>query len=309
MPKWLKIYLSGVLMGAADIVPGVSGGTIAFIVGIYDRLIAALSGVNKDSIMMLFKGQFKALWQHFDGTFLVILLAGIATSIFSIASLMTELMHTYPVWLWSFFFGLILASAVVLILAIPKFHARHLGMLVIGVLIGASLSMLVPTQVGINWLMVFCAGMIAICAMILPGISGSFILLMLGMYGYVIGAIKDLNLAVIVIFAMGALLGLLSFSKLLHWLLQHAKQVTLALLTGIMLGALTKVWPWKEALSVIEVRGKTIPSEEALLLPWQMANYHWLQDLLIPCLLIALGAGIVLGAHYISLQKTDANNK
>lgn len=303
MPNWLKVYLSGVLMGAADIVPGVSGGTIAFIVGIYDRLITALSRVNKTSIGMLFKGQFKALWQYMDASFLLLLLAGIATSIFSMASLMTELLQRYPVGLWSFFFGLILASAVWLLRSIPDLHRQHVLLLSLGVLVGAGFSLLIPMQVGISWGMVFCSGMIAICAMILPGVSGSFILLMLGMYGYVINAVKSLDVAVISVFALGALVGLLSFSKLLHWLLRRARSMTLALLTGIMLGALTKVWPWRETLNVAQVSGKQIPIEEAFLLPWQLSGYDLLLDLLVPGGLMLMGGGAVWLIHYISLQK------
>ena len=180
MPKWLKVYLSGVLMGAADVVPGVSGGTIAFIVGVYDRLIAALSGVNKTSFSLLMKGDIKALWRHFDGAFLLPLGAGIVTSIFLIAGLITHLLAVYPLYLWSFFFGLILASAYFLINQIEDFSVRHLGGLIVGVVLGASLSLLVPTQLNTSLLMVFFSGMIAICAMILPGISGSFLLLMMG---------------------------------------------------------------------------------------------------------------------------------
>lgn len=306
MPKWLKIYLSGVLMGAADVVPGVSGGTMAFIVGIYDRLIAALSGVNANSLKMLCKGDVKGLWRHFDGGFLLTLLLGIGTSIFAIASIITTLLQDYPVWLWSFFFGLILASAYILIREMPRFKLAHGVMMLLGVAVGASLSMLVPTQVNTGLGMVFVSGMIAICAMILPGISGSFILLMMGMYGFVISAVKDLNWLVIAVFALGALLGLLSFSKLLNWLLQRAKSITLALLTGIMLGALVKVWPWKEALSYVEVGQKRIPSEEQLLLPWNMMNYEIITGLVIPCALILFGAALVYGAHYISLQKVYA---
>lgn len=309
MPNWLKTYVSGVLMGAADVIPGVSGGTIAFIVGIYDRLISALSGVNKDSLNMLLRGDFRALWRHFDGSFLLVLLAGIATSIFTIAHIVTDLLHNYPVWLWSFFFGLILASSYILIREIRRFSWRHVSVLIIGAVIGAGLSLLVPTQVSTNAFMVLISGMIAICAMILPGISGSFILLMMGMYGFIIGAVKSLDLITIAVFAVGALMGLLSFSKLLHWLLEHAKSITLSLLTGIMLGALVKVWPWKETLSYIQVANKTLPAEEALLWPWNMTGFELGSDLLIPCSLIVFGGAVVLGAHYISLQKNKFTAK
>ena len=183
MPEWLRVYLSGVLMGAADIVPGVSGGTIAFIVGIYDRLIGALSQVNGEALRLLRQRNFKGIWQHFDGTFLLVLVLGIGSSIFTLAGVMSELLANSPILLWSFFFGLILASAYILLKMIPQKHSATWFLMLLGVVIGAILSLLVPTQVTVNTPMVFFSGVIAICAMILPGISGSFILLMLGMYG------------------------------------------------------------------------------------------------------------------------------
>lgn len=259
---------------------------------------------------MLCKGDIKGLWHHFDGGFLLALLLGVVTSIFGLASIITTLLHDYPVWLWSFFFGLIVASAYILIHEMPSFSVKQGFVMLLGIIIGAALSLLVPTQVDTSLAMVFCSGMIAICAMILPGISGSFILLMLGMYGFIITSVKNFDLAVIAVFAIGAVLGLLSFSKLLHWLLRHAKSTTLAMLTGVMLGALVKVWPWKETVSFIEVGSKRLPAEEKLLLPWNMMDFNFLNDLLVPSGLMILGALLVYGAHYISLQKanTQATN-
>lgn len=303
MPNWLKIYLSGVLMGAADVVPGVSGGTIAFILGVYDRLIAALSGVNKSSLAMLFKGDVKGLWRHFDGALLLPLGAGILSSIFLLAGLITHLLAAYPSYLWSFFFGLILASAYFLITQIHGFSFRHAVIMLVGVAIGASLSLLVPTQFNTSPLMVFLAGMIAICAMILPGISGSFLLLMMGMYGFVLSAVKGMDLVIIAIFAAGALAGLLSFSKLLNYLLTHVRSMTLALLTGVMLGALVKVWPWKVTDVWSQVGSKTLPLEEHLILPWQQADFYWLNDLFFPLVCLLIGCLSVILISRIFLQK------
>lgn len=305
MPKWLKIYLSGVLMGAADVVPGVSGGTVAFIVGVYDRLIAALSGVNKDSIQMLFKGDVKALWRHFDGGFLLALGAGVVTSIFLIAGLITHLLAVYPTYLWSFFFGLILASAVFLLKQVKSFSVRHGIALIVGISAGASLSLLVPTTMNTSNFMVFFAGMIAICAMILPGISGSFLLLIMGMYGFVLNAIKSFDLTVIIIFAAGALVGLLSFSKFLNYLLHKAHAMTLSFLTGIMLGALVKVWPWKVTISWEQVGDKNIPVETDLIWPWQVPNYQLLNDLVVPMAFILVGVLMIFCASYIYLRNED----
>uniref|UniRef100_A6VUV6 DUF368 domain-containing protein n=1 Tax=Marinomonas sp. (strain MWYL1) TaxID=400668 RepID=A6VUV6_MARMS len=309
MPKWLRVYLSGVLMGAADVVPGVSGGTIAFILGVYDRLINALSGVNKASLVMLFKGDLKGLWKHFDGAFLLSLGAGIVTSIFMLAGLITHLLVVYPSYLWSFFFGLILASAYFLIGQISGFSWRHFGGLMVGVAVGASLSLLVPTQLNTSYTMVFCSGMIAICAMILPGISGSFLLLMLGMYGFILSAVKSLDLAVILVFAVGALIGLLIFSKVLHFLLNHVRPMTLSFLTGVMLGALVKVWPWKVTDTWSVIGDKKLPLEEHLVLPWELINYYWPTDFLLPVVFVFIGFLSVILISYIFLRKsTNSNN-
>lgn len=305
MPDWLRIYLSGVLMGAADVVPGVSGGTIAFILGVYNRLIAALSRVNKKSIFMLLKGDIKGLWRHFDGSFLLPLGAGILTSIFALAGLITYLLATYPAFLWSFFFGLILASAFLLLKEIKGFSFVHFLMLLIGVAFGASLSLLVPVQVETSYLMVFLSGGIAICAMILPGISGSFLLLMMGMYGFILGAVKDMNLMIIGLFACGALIGLLSFSKLLHYLLIRVRAMTLSLLTGIMLGALVKVWPWKVVDSWVMAGSKRVPAQEHYILPWQLVGYGTFWDLVVPLLFMLMGLFSVILISNIFLQKID----
>ncbi|MCW4631389.1 MULTISPECIES: DUF368 domain-containing protein [Marinomonas] len=305
MPKWLKVYLSGLLMGAADVVPGVSGGTIAFILGVYDRLIGALSGVNRHSASMLLKGDLKALWRHFDGTFLLTLGSGIVTSIFLLAGLITHLLAEYPSYLWSFFFGLILASAYFLIHQIIGFSWRHFVGLILGVATGASLSLLVPTQLNTSLVMVFASGMIAICAMILPGISGSFLLLMMGMYGFILSAVKNLDFLVIFIFAVGALIGLLSFSKVLHYLLNHARSMTLSFLTGVMLGALVKVWPWKVTDTWTLVGDKKLPLEEHLVLPWNLPSFYWPSDLLLPLVFVLIGFLSVILISYIFLPKLD----
>lgn len=303
MNKWLKIYISGVFMGAADVVPGVSGGTIAFVLGIYDRLIAALSGVNQQSLSLLMKRDFKGLWAHFDGTFLLTLGAGVLTSIVLMANLVTHLLAVYPVYLWSFFFGLILASAYYLIQQVHAFSIKHFGLLSVGILTGATLSLLVPVQMDISLFMVFISGMIAICAMILPGVSGSFLLLVLGMYGFILAAIKSFDILVIGIFAAGSLVGLLSFSKVLHYLLSNFRSMTLSFLTGVMLGALIKVWPWKEVASWRHFGEKKVPLEENLILPWKQGDFILVPDLLVPMAFSLLGYFIVSLSFNTFLQK------
>lgn len=304
MLRWLKIYMSGLLMGAADIVPGVSGGTIAFILGIYDRLIQALSEVNKDSIELLLKGDVKTLWHHFDGAFLLVLGSGILTSIFLFAGVLSHLLVVYPSYLWSFFLGFILAAAYFLINQIVDFGLRHFYLLVAGAAVGASLSLLVPTQLNTSLVMVFFSGMIAICAMILPGLSGSFLLLMMGMYGFILSAIKSLDIVVIIVFASGALIGLLSFSKVLHYLLSHARSMTLSALTGVMLGALVKVWPWKVQDAWRIVNNKKVSFEERLVLPWELPNFYFWTDLILPLSCILIGFLSIFFISYISLRNS-----
>lgn len=305
MPNWLKVYLGGVMMGAADVVPGVSGGTIAFILGLYDRLIGALSGVNAHSIKLLFKGNIKGLWEYFDGKFLLPLLLGILTSIFALARLITYLLSTYPEQLWSFFLGLILASAYFLIVQIKGFSLSHFIALLAGIAVGAAVSLMVPTQLSTSYPVIFISGVIAICAMILPGISGSFLLLMMGMYGFIMTAVKGFDLLVIIVFACGAAVGLLTFSKVLNFLLKHAKSITLAALTGIMLGALVKVWPWKVTDSWVTIGHKTFPVKEHLVMPWHLSGFQVLPDLVLPMVFIVIGFFSVFLISYISLRKLD----
>ncbi len=290
-------------MGIADVVPGVSGGTMAFILGVYDRLINALSGVNKTSIRLLFSGNLKGLWHHFDVGFLLVLGLGIVTSILLFAQIITYWLNEYPLYLWGFFFGLILASAVLLLKQIDEINLTTIFVCLCGVGVGAVASILVPVQFEVTNSMIFISGMIAICAMILPGISGSFLLLIMGMYEFIISSIKAMQIDVVTIFAVGALVGLLSFSKFLKWLLSTYKSIALAGLTGIMIGALTKVWPWKEAQNWVVDGSEIIPIGESLVMPWSMVMYDFTGDLVIPILYMGGGVISIFLINYISLPK------
>lgn len=272
------VYLRGVLMGAADIVPGVSGGTMAFITGIYDRLLGSIRAFDVTCLRLLSRGQVRAAWLHVDGAFLLLLLLGIATSILSLARLVSWLLDAYPVPLWAFFFGLILASALVLLRQVPRWTPALCACLVGGGLTAAfiALSPVVAMTPGLPGF--FIAGFIAICAMILPGISGSFILILLGMYGPVLTALKNLELEVILVFGLGAGLGLMCFSRLLHWLLQRFHAATMALLTGFLFGSLLVVWPWKHALDwVLGSDGELRPAQQVPVWPWEFAADPMLQ--------------------------------
>lgn len=246
---FLAIFLKGMAMGAADVVPGVSGGTIAFISGIYDRLLAAVAACTPNKLLWLARGRVRETWQAIDGTFLCILLAGIFTSIASLARLISYLLEQHPQLIWSFFFGLIVVSVLLVGRQIPRWSAWSVLALLLGTVFAYLITVAVPLQLPVTGPVIFLGAAIAICAMILPGISGSFILLLLGLYASVLQAVKNFDVGLLAIFILGCMAGLLSFSRLLSWLLSHARSVTLAFLTGLLIGSLNKVWPWKQTLS------------------------------------------------------------
>lgn len=246
------LSVKGMCMGAADVVPGVSGGTIAFITGIYDELINSIKSINSASLKMFFTGKWGEFWKMINGKFLLFLLAGIGISVFSLAKIITWLLVAYPVLVWSFFFGLVLAST----WFVGKDVKERNWKTGLGFLLGAALAFYItvatPAETPSHFLFIFLCGAIAICAMILPGISGSFILVLLGKYFFIMEAVKTLDLKVIAIFGIGACVGITSFSRLLSYALSHMRNITLAVLSGFMLGSLNKVWPWKETIEEVE---------------------------------------------------------
>jgi putative membrane protein len=264
----LGVFLRGLMMGAADIVPGVSGGTIAFITGIYDTLLGSIRAVDLEFLRKVLKLDIKGAWEHVNGGFLLALLAGIATSIFSLARVISWVLENHPMPLWAFFFGLILASALILLRQVEKWSPARVSCLLVGVALALfiALSPVVGLDVGLAG--VFLSGFLAICAMILPGISGSFILVLLGMYSTVLAAVKSFDLLFLAVFAVGAGSGLLCFSRLLHWLLQRYHQATMALLTGFLFGSLAVVWPWKRVLDWVEgSHGQLKPAQQVPVSP------------------------------------------
>lgn len=268
MKGHLSLYVKGMAMGAADVVPGVSGGTIAFITGIYERLINSIGSVGPQTLKILFQQGIGAAWRSVDGTFLLTLLLGILTSVVSLAKIIGTLLEQQPELLWSFFFGLILVSTVHIARRIHSWSAAKWISFLLGALFAFGLTELAPAQIPQTPLTVFLAGAVAICAMVLPGISGSFILLLMGMYSHIINAIKGVELSVIAIFAVGCGCGLLGFTRFLSWLLRRYHDLTLAILTGFMLGSLNKVWPWKQTLSYrTDSHGEQVPLEQTNLLP------------------------------------------
>lgn len=265
LKKYLMVTLKGACMGAADVIPGVSGGTIAFIMGIYDEFVGSIASINAEAMKLLFKGQFKAFWKHINGTFLVSIVLGIGISVVLLAGLMQTLLTVYPIQTWAFFFGLIVASSIFILRGISGWKLREVLFLILGGVLGVTVCTLSPTQTPDALWFIFLSGAIAICAMILPGISGSFILLILGKYQYIMAAISGLvagenfgqNLIILCVFLVGAVVGILGFSKFLHWLLARWNKETLIVLAGFIIGSLVKVWPWSnaEALAQAERAG------------------------------------------------------
>lgn len=270
MRETILIFLRGVAMGAADVVPGVSGGTIAFISGIYDRLLAAIAACTPDKLLWLARGRVREAWLAIDGAFLFTLLAGILCSIATFARLISYLLAEHGLLVWSFFFGLILVSVYLVGREIERWNARVVAAAIAGCVFAYLITVASPVALTVTPLTLFIGGSIAICAMILPGISGSFILLLLGLYSGVLNAVKSFDVTLLGCFMLGCVIGILSFSRLLSWLLGHARNITLAFLTGLLVGSLNKVWPWKETLSWrIDSHGEQVPLLQQNLLPAQ----------------------------------------
>lgn len=272
MKRTLKDYLvlmfKGMAMGAADVVPGVSGGTIAFIVGIYDELINSIKSINGASLKLLFTGKIAAFWKAINANFLFSILLGIGISVFSLAKLITWLLLTHPILVWAFFFGLVLASTWFVSKDIKEWNWKTIVSFVVGTAIAYYITVATPTETPTHPLFIFLCGAIAICAMILPGISGSFILVLLGKYFFIMEAVKSLQLFTLLIFAAGALIGITSFSRVLSFALARFRNITLSVLTGFMLGSLNKVWPWKETVETyVDRSGQIKPLVEQNILP------------------------------------------
>lgn len=246
---FLLLFLKGMSMGAADIVPGVSGGSIALITGIYEKLLDSIKAIDRQALGYLFKLEFKLLWSHINGNFLLTLFLGILTSIFTLSKLITFLMEFHPIPLWSFFCGLIIISAIIILRDIKNWTIGVVLAIILGTVSAFYITGLPPIGSPDALWFTFIAGAIAICAMILPGISGSFLLLIMGQYERILAAVSEKNIPVLALFALGCVVGLLSFSRLISWLLKKHHSLTIGLLSGFMLGSINKLWPWKEIIS------------------------------------------------------------
>lgn len=261
------ISLRGLAMGAADVIPGVSGGTIAFITGIYEELIGSISNINLAALKKLKNEGVSSFWKHVNGNFFVALILGIGISILSLARAVTYLLDEFPVLLWAFFFGLIVASAQLILKTVTKWDVKNVIGLILGTAIAAYISTIhVTASGGESWYIVL-SGAIAICAMILPGISGAFILVLLGSYAMIIEGLKNLDFTIIGLFCLGCLIGILSFSRLLKYLFENYKNLVLAILSGFLIGSLLKIWPWKNAMGDAPIVVHSDGKED-----WMMAN-------------------------------------
>jgi putative membrane protein len=288
---YLVISLKGLAMGAADVVPGVSGGTIAFITGIYEELVTTISNIDLSLIKTWKKEGFKEMWHQLNANFLVALLSGIAISIFSLMKLMSYLLETFPVMVWSFFFGLVLASVWYIAKQIPKWKMVHYLVFILSTIGAFLITRLTPVGEIQSLAYLFLCGALAICAMILPGISGAFILVLLGAYKQILEAVSNFDLKVISAVGLGAIVGILSFSRLLKWLFQRYESITLALLTGFVFGSLNKIWPWKNVLETKIIHEKEIIISEISVLPM---SFEGDSNITYAVILAILGFGLIL---------------
>ena len=260
-------------MGSADVVPGVSGGTIAFISGIYEELIHSIKSIDLGAVRLLFSFKLREFWYSINAPFLLVLVLGIGTSIISLAKVITYLLNTFPIQVWSFFFGLIVISALSVATQIKNRNSLTVLAGVIGVVIAFIITSSTPSSTPDDLWFIFISGTVAICAMILPGISGSFILLIFGKYEYILNALKDIDLTVILTFIVGCAFGIISFARLVSWLLKKYHDFTIALLAGFMIGSLNKIWPWKITTQFrVDSHGEQVPFIQENILPTEYLN-------------------------------------
>lgn len=299
---YFVLILKGIAMGAADLVPGVSGGTIAFISGIYEELISSLNAINLSLIKTIKTEGFKSTWEKINGNFLVAILLGIAISILSLSKLITWLLLEKPILVWAFFFGLVLASILFFIKKINQWKLGEFLGLIMGAFFAYQLTKLGALGNSESMFYLFISGAIAICAMILPGISGAFILVILGSYNAVLQAINDKSVGKLMVFMAGAVIGILSFSKLLKWLFNNYKSITLAVLTGFIFGALAKIWPWKKTLTYrLNSKGINVPLNEECISPLSFDGN--------PQILSAIALMVFGFLMILILEKIGAKNK
>ncbi|SMC84274.1 DUF368 domain-containing protein [Cellulophaga tyrosinoxydans] len=298
--SYFFIVLKGMAMGAADVVPGVSGGTIAFISGIYEELIESINNVNLSLFKTLKKEGIAAFWKQLNGNFLVALFCGILISVVSLAKGISWLLLNQPILLWSFFFGLVVASILFVGKSINKWNLATIVMLIIGAIAAYYITTLPPSENTDSLPYLFFSGALAICAMILPGISGAFILVLLGSYKVILDAVHERDIKIVATVGLGAIFGLLSFARLLKWMFKNYKDLTLAILTGFILGSLNKIWPWKKVLETKVFGDKIITVDEQSISPFAFEGDN---QLLFAILLAVLGFSLILLLEKLASKK------
>jgi putative membrane protein len=297
--------LKGVSIGVANVIPGVSGGTLAVIVGVFERLINAIKSFDIKAVKLLLKGDFKGFAARVDFMFLAAMGTGMAVAIISVAKLFKYLFANYPVYIWAFFFGLILASIYYVGKTVSKWKATIWIMFVVGAAVAVVISLISPGSENANFLYVFLCGVVAICSMVLPGISGSFVLILMGNYELVvIKGISEMNLAVLIPFALGCVVGIIAFAHIISWIMKKFKDGTIATLTGFIAGSLLLIWPWKTAIPKLDSLGQVIMRKGKEV----VAGYQWNMPELsaetaIAFLIMAAGAVIIIVIEKIAVEK------
>lgn len=302
------LFLKGLAMGAANVIPGVSGGTIALVTGIYETFINSLKSLDLSAIQLLLKGKFKEFWTYINGTFLTMLFLGIGVSLFTLAKFFKFLLENenpnYSIWLMAFFFGLILASIYFVGKTVEKWSPITILFLVVGTALAVWIALLNPATENSAWWYLGICGVIAMCSMILPGLSGSFVLILMGNYKLImLDAVSELNVKILIPVAIGAVAGLIAFSRILSWVFKHYRDQTIALMTGFILGSLLTIWPWKNEVPLLGPDGNPIIKEGKTLI----SGYEWFMPELGESAVIIALVVAVLGALSIWGIEVAAN--
>ena len=297
MNQYIANFLKGIGVGSANVIPGVSGGTIALITGIFERLIDALKSFNLTAIKLFFTGKFKEFARYTDLWFLVSVGCGVAAAILSVARLFEYLFANYPIYLWSFFFGMILVSIYYVGITIEKFNLKAIIAFLIGTAIALFIAFGTPAQENSNFIYLIICGAVATCSMILPGLSGSFVLVLMGNYQLImIDAVNDLNLKILLPVVLGGVFGLLAFSHLLSWIFKNYRDITIAVLTGFILGSMPIIWPWKN--DVITYFGS-----EAKVTGYEYYFPEFNLEFAIAFVIMLIGAGIIVLTEKMAKNK------
>jgi putative membrane protein len=301
---YILLFIKGLCMGIADAVPGVSGGTIAFITGIYDELLHSLNAIDREAFKLLLKFQLAEFWKKINGNFLLTVSAGVITSLLLLIEVIFNLIVQYPVLVSSFFFGVIFASVALVLKEIKDWGYKPILSFLLSAVVGYFITTLSPVHTPGNYWFLFVCGALSISSMIFPGISGAFILVLLSKYQFMVASVADLDLAAILVFALGGVAGLLAFARLITWVLDHYHHITVAVLAGFMLGSLNKVWPWRKALEYATTRqGKQVAVYDKSILPWHFLSETGRDPQLFQAILMmALGVCIVIVTERIATR-------